>query len=133
MPNKPKPTALKLLEGTSRKDRANENEPQYEPTEGLEPPPHLRDSEALACWNEFTEVLEGQRVLTRADRRALAQLCNYESASVQCWNAGSKPTAAEMTQLRMLFAEFGLTPASRVKVSSAGTGKAQSKFANLRG
>lgn len=133
MPNKPKPRALKVLAGTDRPDRRNENEPQYEPTSGLMAPSSLRDAEAVRVFNEIREILESKFVLTLADSFALAQLANQESMVNELWTTGEKPTAAEITQLRMLYTEFGLTPASRVKVSSVGEAKEANPFTELLG
>ena len=131
MANRRKPTALKVMQGTNQPSRSNPAEPEFEPTDGLEPPEWLRDGEAVAAWREWAGLLESQRVLTEADRRALGMMCNMESAAVQKWNAGAAPSAAELTQLRMMYNEFGLTPASRPKVSSLGKGKSKNAFGKL--
>jgi phage terminase small subunit len=133
MPNRIKPRALKVLEGTLQKHRDNPNEPIYEPTSGMETPHTLRDAEAVRVFNEVREILESKFVLTRADALALAQLANQESMINELWMSGDKPTAAEITQLRMLYVEFGLTPASRPKVSAAGEKKETNPFAELLG
>ena len=131
MPQPMKPTALKVLTGTVRKDRANPDEPQYEVSEGMGPPPWLRDGTAVAVWNELAGILEGHRVLTVADRHALAQLCNLESAAQAVWRSGETPNNAMLNQIRMFLQEFGLTPASRPKVSGAGPAKSANPFAEL--
>lgn len=131
MPNARKPTALKVLAGTNQPCRANPDEPQYEVSEGMEPPPWLRDGTAVAVWNDLAGILEGHRVLTVADRHALAQLCNLESASQSVWRSGETPNNAMLNQIRMFLQEFGLTPASRAKVSSAGVAKENNPFAEL--
>ena len=124
MPNKRKPSGLKLVEGTDRKDRAVD-EPEYEPTNGAEPPDWLLPG-AVAEWNRLTELLESQRVLTDADLTMLGHLCNYHEKVVRTW-----PHAAVLTQLRMMYLEFGLTPASRAKVSKTGEGRDANPFAKL--
>lgn len=130
MPQKTKPRALKLLEGTDRRDRENPNEPIYEPTTGLTSD-GLRDGYAVQVWEELRDILESKFVLTRADRLALMTLCNYQSMVDEKWRTGQNPTAAEVTQLRMMWVEFGITPASRPKVSSVGEAKKQNRFAEL--
>ena len=133
MANPRKPTALKVLEGTERKDRMNPAEPRFLPTEEADAPDWLNGPVALAEWYRLRDVLEGQRVLTEADLTALGHLCNLHGKCVEKWRLGSQPTAAELTQLRMFYVEFGLTPASRAKVSSAGEAKGKNAFAELTG
>ena len=129
MPNKRKPTGLKLVEGTDRKDRAVD-EPEYEPTNGAEPPDWLLPG-AVAEWNRLTELLESQRVLTDADLTMLGHLCNYHEKVVRTWRQNETPHAAVLTQLRMMYLEFGLTPASRAKVSKTGEGRDANPFGKL--
>jgi len=131
MPNPRKPTALKVLEGTDRPDRANPAEPHYQPTSGLEPLDWLNGPTAVEVWKELVGLLEGARVLTKGDRIALMTLCNWQADVIDAWRSRTKPTAAEVTQLRLLYQEFGLTPASRSRVSSAGDAAGTNKFAQI--
>ncbi len=130
MPNKRKPTKLHLLEGTDRKDRAVD-EPDYEPTDGAEPPDWLLGPEAILEWERLTGLLEDQRVLTDPDLTMLGHLCNYHAKVVSTWRMGETPKAATITQLRMMYLEFGLTPASRAKVSKSGEEPDKNAFAKL--
>ena len=132
MPNPRKPTRLKVLQGTDRPDRTNPNEPTYEPTSGLEAPDWLNGVEAIRVWDELIALLEGSRVMTSADRLALATLCNMQADVIDAWKGRSKPTAAETTQLRLYYETFGLTPASRSKVSKAGDKDSGNKYAKLK-
>ena len=51
-----KPTSMKLLEGTYRRDRANPAEPK--PDVGAEPPPWLpADGPARDAWHRLAPVL----------------------------------------------------------------------------
>ena len=133
MPNPRKPTALKVLEGTDRPDRANPDEPQYTELTAAEPPDTLRDGRAVQIWHDLVGVLGSQRVITVADRLALTELCNQQSEVDQVRRAGGMPGPGDKTQLRLMFAEFGLTPASRSKVSGVGPSKADNEFAELIG
>ena len=69
---KPKPTALKLLDGT-RADRINRNEPAMPPA-STEPPDWL-DEAARERWGELAPVLLSARLLTAGDRQAPSMLC----------------------------------------------------------
>ncbi len=138
----PKPTALKLLDGT-RKDRINANEPKLPP--GIpECPAHLNDI-GRAKWFELVGQLDGTGVLTMADATGLEMLCSIycemRAATAVIMKIKKKPDiithcsngtpmksqylkvaqesrAALLTLLR----EFGLTPASRSKLSMTATG-----------
>lgn len=118
MPNPRKPRQLKVIEGTLRRDR-DYPEPEFPVVEGARPPDWLNGPEALAEWDRLTALLESSRVLTQADLTALAHLCNLHGACVKLYRAGMEPTAAQLTQLRLMLAEFGLTPASRSKAGTA--------------
>src|SRR3974377_1071661 len=69
---KPKPTALKLLDGT-RADGINRNEPAIPPG-SIEPPDWL-DETARQRWGELATVLQSAGLLTSGDRQVLALLC----------------------------------------------------------
>jgi len=72
MPNPPKPSHLKAVQGTDRRDRRNENEPQ--PPKGAPPLPAHLDAEESLEWGRCCERLEKMGVLTEADGLALEQL-----------------------------------------------------------
>jgi P27 family predicted phage terminase small subunit len=74
--NPKKPTNLKVLQGTFRKDRAPKNEPMPE-VEIPAVPAHLSD-EAKVEWGRVSEELCTLGLLSRIDRAALAAYC-------ECW------------------------------------------------
>jgi phage terminase small subunit len=75
MPNPPKPTALKLLEGTARRDRMNPSEPVAPTLEvGARPPAWLKGVRRHRAWNQLVELLNDARVLTVLDAASLALL-----------------------------------------------------------
>lgn len=126
---KPKPTALKVLNGT-RKDRINAAEPK--PPPGLpEPPVHL-DEVALAEWARMVELLSEMGTITTADGAALALYCTHFStwvkanhelrtvgATISTDKGGAKTSPyvaianASARAMERLLAEFGCTPSSR--------------------
>lgn len=148
--NPKKPTALKLLQGTYRSDRAVNNEPKPKPAIP-EVPTHLSD-EAKVEWGRITEQLAGIGLLTKIDRAALAAYCecwaDWVDASRLCASsvdehgkktdrkviktaAGNfvenpyfsiKKRSAEL--MHKFLVEFGMTPASRSKISAQPTGAA---------
>lgn len=68
-----KPTALKKLAGTHRKDRAPKHEPK--PRGGVRPPKGLSVA-ATAEWNRLAPELERLGLLTVADRAMFAIYCD---------------------------------------------------------
>jgi P27 family predicted phage terminase small subunit len=69
----PKPTALKELQGNPGKRRLNRDEPHFG-VEGLTCPRWL-NAEARREWRRAARLLREQRVVTAADRGALAAYC----------------------------------------------------------
>jgi phage terminase small subunit len=114
-----KPTALKMLHGTDRADRANPAEPQ--PAVGAEPPPWLpKRGVARAAWNRLAPILSHLRVLTVADAEALALACDALAEYLAARDDPDGWRHADSAWKRYLYAlrDFGLTPASRPKVSA---------------
>lgn len=148
----PKPRALKLLQGTFRKERAL-SEP--EPTREIPPVPgHLSD-EAKVEWGRVSQELYSLGLLTRIDRGALAAYCeawsDWVEATRMCATtdgkdrkviktaAGNfienpyysiKKRAAEL--MHKFMTEFGMTPASRTRIESIPVDKSDhNPFSNL--
>ena len=69
----PKPTGLKMVQGTYRKDRANTQEPQLQPAIPL--CPSWLSRKAKTAYREVAGLLCDMRVLTKADRKALELAC----------------------------------------------------------
>ena len=141
---RPKPTALKLIEGNPGQRKLNAAEPNAgpigEPPEGLAGIP-------LAKWREMTRLW--RLVLTAADRDQLAEYCRLEAERVEAMENLAKDGPVAMTaggapvqsawkiilnkcreDMRKIAVEFGGTPASRSKVSAAPDAP-KSKFAGL--
>lgn len=131
MPNPRKPTALKLLEGTARPDRARV-EAELPEASDTSPPDWLTTDEARAEWARVVALLTPVRVLSAGDLSALGHLCQLHGECVRLWREGAGgPTAAQLTQLRLYWGEFGLTPASRSKAGVLG-GEKKSAFSEFR-
>jgi P27 family predicted phage terminase small subunit len=130
---KPKSTRLKILEGT-RADRLNPYEPRFPPS-SVNPPGWL-EGHALAHWNEFAPYLIQTGRLTVADRTALAMMCVDYADIQKAKEAGPiervvsharkttvriDPNDADAARKRCLWwlTQFGLTPSSRSRVSTA--------------
>lgn len=130
---KNKPTVLKELEGNPGKRAVNKKEPKPEiviPT----CPPHLTGP-ARTEWNRITAELKKLKLIAQVDRGALVAYCMAWGDVVKATNKlkkegeviisdkggmyqnpwmGIKNSA--MDRMVKISAEFGMTPASRVRV-----------------
>ena len=70
---KPKPTTLKLVTGTYRKDRANKDEPK--PQLKIPSPPDFLNADALQEWGRMSEKLYQLGMLAEIDRGIFAAYC----------------------------------------------------------
>lgn len=141
MGNTAKPTALKLVHGTDRKDRAQPNEPKPK-VAAPKMPAHL-PAKAKTYWKELCELLGSMGVLTVADGRALEQLCsaycewrdllkeidrsgrtyevvNAEGSILIKANPAVAMASDAQKRIKSFMVEFGMTPASRTKINAQG-------------
>jgi P27 family predicted phage terminase small subunit len=145
-----KPTELKELEGTTRKDRTNVREPRPLLLGSADPPPAwLRGRAARLGWREALPMLTGMRVATIADRVAVGLLCEAFGRWLDARTALAKRGSTTYTtetesgsvmhrefpevgqverawkQVLEAAKEFGMTPASRSKVNAVQAGSAK--------
>ena len=137
---KKKPSHLKLIEGTDRKDRANPNEPK--PARKIPPAPSWLDGVGKRAYQDLARTLDKIGVMTEADGFALAMVADAYSQYREAHD-GIKTSGLTYTSLgkegnemkrqnpevgiasdawrRVMsgLAVFGLTPADRTKVTSA--------------
>lgn len=107
---KPKPTALRILEG-DQPCRINFNEPKFGDA-NAEAPLWLAGL-AREHWDELAPILSRARVLSDADRSNLALLCML----YQRWRTDPGNNKA-IDQYVRLSLEFGLTPSSRSRIKA---------------
>jgi P27 family predicted phage terminase small subunit len=143
---KPKPTAIKLLEGNPGKRPLNGQEPI---TQVRVPDcPEFLDDEARAEWFRTVPVLRPMRLLTEADRSALAAYCTAYSRWVQAERQVRQYGAVVLSPnkkfpmkspyltvadqaletMRKLMVEFGLTPSARSRIRVPRDNEASSEF-----
>ena len=145
MPNPKVPTALKMLKGTNRKDRVLPDE--VKPDACLPPPPARLAKDERAIWRDLAGQLFNSNVLTKLDGQALEivvrlwarlQRIRKESANAALVEISSRgETVAAYIRLenetfkllRGYLSEFGMTPASRTKVSTVPAKPKTSKWA----
>lgn len=133
MSRPPKPSALKLVTGTARADRANGNEPEPRLLDDLTPPAHLAERSA-AVWREVAPMLRRIHVLTEADVITLEMLCDavadyrlarqtrgddmvtYSHKGSQMLDQWLVAQQACGKRAEVLMGRFGMDPVSRSKV-----------------
>jgi len=111
---KPKPTAVKKLEGNPGKRKLNTKEPN--PGKGMPDCPAWLLPEAKTEWIRLSDKLNQMRVLTEIDRSAFAAYCqsyarwkeaqehiNSEGATYETENGMQRPNPWVATPLRMSF------------------------------
>lgn len=134
---RPKPTALKLVEGNPGKRAINKKEPKPK-REIPSCPAHLEDSGKVA-WGRLSVLLDRMGVLTEADSFALERLADCYTDILACrelialdgrtykvttaagemlvkGNPAVSQLRAADAQFKSYLVEFGLTPAARSKV-----------------
>ena len=153
MSNPRKPTVLKLISGTARADRSNKNEPK--PQRGIPNPPKHMSKDARTYWRQITPLLDSMGILTIADTTGIEILCEcyaewrqacealkaygsstYETktkdGSTMFRNRPELATKADCERrIKAMLTEYGLTAASRSKVSTSDLGATENKFAKF--
>ncbi|MCA0871456.1 phage terminase small subunit P27 family [Seohaeicola saemankumensis] len=151
---KTKPTQLKVLAGTARKHRLNENEPRPEVAEP-DPPEHL-DGTARAEWERVIGQMVRLGIMSDLDRAPLAAYCQAYGRWVAAEAALARMAARDpltgglmirttsgnaiqnplvgaankaMADMVRYAAEFGLTPSSRTQVATLGDTGPENPFA----
>lgn len=133
----PKPTVLQIAEGNPGHRKINRDEPQYRM--GVPKCPAHLSPEVRKEWRRLAPMLDAARVLTEADYMALANLCQawvtMQKAQAQLEKTGlllktksgyvqQSPLISivnsSMEIITKLSREFGLTPASRSRLSAGG-------------
>lgn len=135
---KPKPTGLRIVEGNREHRPINENEPKPQPV--APKMPKYVTGRAAKLWREYAPRLERLGILTEIDGMAFAALCiefgqyielrDRGGEPIQEFATGARQVAPEVAvahkcldKARALFAEFGLTPSSRARLSIAASSK----------
>lgn len=152
MGRKTKPTALKLLEGTARPDRINDEEPVYSSDDIVRPDEWLTEDEQQ-YWAHFAPKVISANVMTEADILALVQLCKetamYMKACKQIDTEGEvfvgvngelkrspwviiRKQSFEASAKHL--AAFGLTPSDRTRIRAPRDGQKPqgNKFGGVR-
>jgi len=144
---KPKPTPLKAFEGDIHKERWNRQEPRPRPV--CPSPPRWMNRAEKREWRRVAPILWRMGVLTEVDLPALEAYCACyakwrearEKAKVGVIETKSGYVTQNplinveqkyLNQMRLLLAEFGMTPSSRTRTEAqergAGAGDSLSEL-----
>ena len=134
---KPKPTALKVLEGNPGKRPLNEHEP-VPPKAAIRCPAWL-EPEAKKEWKRLAPALEAMGILTTVDISAFAGYCQayarwkeaeefiskhgsiFQTPSGYVQQVPQVSIAQQNLKIMQSFcSEFGLTPATRSRIIASG-------------
>jgi P27 family predicted phage terminase small subunit len=131
----PKPTTLKLLTGNPGRRPLNKREPK--PRTIIPNCPAWLDQPARTEWHRIVPELRALGLITLVDRAALAAYCQSyadfrdavkrvraEGATIKTANGNiiANPAVTQknraLAALKMFIVEFGLSPASRVRIEA---------------
>lgn len=141
---KPKPTAIKLLEGNPGKRKLNMKEPKAET--GIPTCPDWLTKDAKTEWRRLAKTLHQMGVLATVDRAVFAKYCEgwarwkeaeihiteegaviVNDKGVQIMNPWVNTSDKAQKQMMQAATELGLTPSSRSRIIAAGEAKANPK------
>lgn len=130
---KPKPTALKLIDGNPGRTKISKNEPKCFASAKV---PTWLSREAKVEWRRYAPELERMGLLTEIDVPVFAGLCSAiadfrwcekhlaENGRLTTAKNGEPRTSPVVVQrrhalehIRQFSAEFGLTPSSRTRIT----------------
>jgi phage terminase small subunit len=99
------------------------------------PPPQHLNTDGVQIWNDIGRELTACGVLQVVDLYALGQLAYMWQRHVAKAKLGADIISAETMSLRSLFAEFGMTPASRrrfISGESSGNKAKKNRFKKFK-
>lgn len=141
---KPKPTARKRLEGNAGKRPLNTAEPTLPTAQDVQAPPAELADDVRACaeWRRLAPMLRASRVITDGDMAVLIAVCQQWSRYLEANAAIGKTGMVVRSQSGYpmpnpyiaisnkalgncvkLWAELGLTPSARSRVSALPDGR----------
>lgn len=141
MGNPKKPTALKILQGTRDKSREPKNEPK--PMIRIPNPPKFLSIPAKEEWERISKELYTLGLLSEMDRSALSLYCQAWGRIVEFEGMIAAETDQDemfkiikmldktYTHARLFLTEFGMSPASRSKISVKKSDGKKNPFADF--
>jgi P27 family predicted phage terminase small subunit len=145
---KPKPTPLKVIEGTDRPDRVNANEPK--PKKCIPKAPKEMTKRVKKYWPKIAKQLNACGILTELDANALGAYCEmylrWTDANKKLEKHGlivlspskypiQSPYLAisnkALEQMQKIAVEFGMTPSSRSRIQVPDGDEGGNEFDNI--
>lgn len=121
MANPRKPTALKLVAGTDRPDRAAPVSVALPLAETVPPPPKwIKNPAAKEEFVRLAKILHANKLLTEGSLSALAVLSALHGEIATKFGKKDAPTGHMLAQYRALVNDFGLTPVAQGKIREGG-------------
>lgn len=120
---------LKVIAGTDRPDREIQDVPKFDLIDDFPAAPLHLNIDGIQMWNNLGPQLVNTKVLQVVDLYPLEQLCVAWQMFRKKAKADMEITASEHQALKALFSEFGMTPASRSKVTAQNDKNTGNKFA----
>lgn len=122
MPNPGKPLSLKLISGSRRMSDASRSV-RLPLIDGVPPAPEwLPNEHAIREWKRLAPILHANKLLTAPALSILGHACALHGKIAQTLASGQQPKAALLGVYRQLLNDFGLTPATRGKLSATASG-----------
>ncbi len=119
-----KPTKLKVVAGTARKDREPEAVVDLPVLDNVPAAPDwMLNAHAVKEWDRLAKILTANKLLTEGGLSALGMLCNLHGEIVRQTSVGMMPPAHLFAQYRAMANDFGLTPVAQGKVKPGGEEK----------
>jgi phage terminase small subunit len=112
---RPKPVALRLLNGNAGKRPINSGEPDTGPVD-IRVPDCLSDG-ARSHWQRLAPMLANAGVLKASDHDLLVTYCETFAAYLDAVRKGGA-SMAMVGQLRQLMGELGMTPSARARITA---------------
>jgi len=130
---KPKPKALRVLDGSAAVNPGRVNHDEPTPNGARPAMPRGLDKDSRQAWRELSGWLDGMGLLTSTDVHAMHRYCELWSAYLclmaefrRTWSdercAAASRLRIVMMELNRLGGEFGLTPSARARLVAPGSG-----------
>lgn len=137
MARQPKPVELHAVQGTKVKvgkgNRGNVGRGvTYTRIHAVPEPPDYLNEHGRELWNDLAGEMVAAGIMQRTDVWPLRQLCVLWERFMAARAGEGEFLAADNSNMRLLFAEFGMTPASRRRVAPSGSEDKGNPFAGFR-
>lgn len=125
---KPTPREKKEARGTVQPCRDSAAIVEFPNVDSCPDAPDFLNEYGVDLWERVAPSLYAQKILTVADLPALEIACHEYGTIRDMIDRRIEIPASKVAQMRLMLAEFGMTPSSRTRVSPAGPGKGENPF-----